>query len=77
MGNRESLHATAPGAKHARRYLPDADIVVLLIALSPIFLTVVIRSVLRGDVLDVGWTICAAAFALSIAMAISAWRARR
>jgi hypothetical protein len=77
MVDRESLHATPPGARHARRYLPDADVVVLLVALSPIFLTVVIRSVARGEVLGVGWTICAAAFALSLAMAISAWRARR
>ncbi len=77
MVDRESLHRTEPGPTRARRYLPDADVVVLLLALSPIFLTVVIRSVARGDVLGVGWTICAAAFALSLAMAISAWRARR
>jgi hypothetical protein len=77
MVDRESLRRTEPGAPRARRNLPDADVLVLLVALSPIFLTVVIRSIARGDVLGVGWTICAAAFALSLAIAISAWRARR
>jgi hypothetical protein len=77
MLNRESVQRTEVGEKRTHRNLPDADVVVLLVALLPIFLTVVIRSVVRGDVLGVGWTICAAAFALGLAMAISAWRARR
>ena len=58
------------------RGIPDLDIVILTLAVSPVFLAVVVRTALRGEVFGAGPTICGGLATLSFAMALSAWRNR-
>ena len=57
--------------------MPDADIVILLIALSPAFLGVVVWTFVRERALGSGATVCGALVVLAVLTAGSAWRARR
>jgi hypothetical protein len=65
-----------PTKRPLRERLPDADIVILLVILSPAFLAVVVRTVLRGEAFGAGATVCAALVIVALATAASAWRAR-
>jgi hypothetical protein len=57
--------------------LPDADIVVLLLLLAPVFVGVVARTIARGEVFGVGTTFCAVMAVVAVVVAAGAWRARR
>jgi hypothetical protein len=68
---------TEAHAKRRRREpLPDADIVIALILLSPAFLAVVVWTLVRGETFGVGPTVCGALVVLTVLTAASAWRAR-
>jgi hypothetical protein len=59
-----------------REPLPDADIAVLLLVVSPAFLAVVVRALARGEALGPGATVCGAIFVVALVTAARTWRAR-
>lgn len=65
-----------PAKRPFREPLPDADIVILLVIVSPAFLAVVVRTLVRGEAFGTGPTVCGAIVVLALLMAASAWRAR-
>ena len=69
--------AAAPASRAARSPMPDADIVILMLVLSPAFLAVVVWNVLRGNVIGPEATVCGTLVVLAARMALSAWRTRR
>lgn len=71
-----ALPATLPRRK-GRRPWQDADVVVPFGLVSPLFLAVVVRTVVRGETFGAEATVCAAMVVLFLVMAASAWRARR
>jgi hypothetical protein len=65
-----------PAKRPLSERLPDADIVILLVILSPVFLAVVVRTLLQGEAFGAGATVCAALVVIALTMMVSAWRAR-
>jgi hypothetical protein len=68
--------ARRPSLAARRRQLPDADVVILFLVLSPLFLGVVVRAIVRGETFGAEATLCGGLLVLGLAMAIAAWRAR-
>ena len=68
--------AASPEKSAKRRPLPDADVVLVLAALSPICLAVIVRTALRGESFGPGPTLCAAFVVFTVWTAVAAWRAR-
>jgi hypothetical protein len=66
---------TQPRKGH--RPLQDADVVVPLGLVAPLFLAVVVRTAVRGETFGAEATVCAAMVVLFVMMLASAWRARR
>jgi hypothetical protein len=64
------------GERPGRGPWPDADVLIPLLVLSPAFLAVVVRAMVRGEALSAGATVCGAIVAATVGMSVSAWRAR-
>jgi hypothetical protein len=54
----------------------DADVVILLAVVSPAFLAVVVRTLLRGEPFDAGPTVSAAIVVFAVLTVASAYRTR-
>jgi hypothetical protein len=73
-GTYRALSVDRPTRPH--RYLRDADMVVLLAVVSPAFLALVVRTLLRGERFDTGPTVSAAIVVFALLTGVSAWRTR-
>jgi hypothetical protein len=57
--------------------LPDTDILVLLLVVSPALLAAFIHAMLKDQEVGAGPTVCGIIAVLAVAVFVSAWRRRR